>query len=229
MLFPVKKEWIPGLPEISYRNGTGKWEGVVMHYTDTPNDSAESERAWEVVHYPEAFVHEFIDPNVILQVASPEYIAYGAGFVANQRFVHLELCSANNQADFEQSYQMWCAEAARFLFEQNLDVSLAKADGSGTLWSHYDVTQYLGNTTHVDPIAYLQKWGKTWQDVFLQVQNYYNELKKGAGGQMTPEDANKMITTFLSPLWSFVSKQEDKDEIHRLANELRKASGQPEQ
>lgn len=40
------------------------------------------------------------------------------------------------------------------------------------------------------------------------------------------EDANKIIEAFLSPMWFFVTSQEDKDEIHRLANELRKASGQ---
>jgi len=43
---------------------------------------------------------------------------------------------------------------------------------------------------------------------------------------LSPVDANKIIETFLSPMWFFVSSQEDKDEIHRLAEELRKASGQ---
>lgn len=43
---------------------------------------------------------------------------------------------------------------------------------------------------------------------------------------LSPEDANKIIDTFLSPMWYFLSSQEDKDEIHRLADELRKASGQ---
>jgi hypothetical protein len=45
---------------------------------------------------------------------------------------------------------------------------------------------------------------------------------------LSAEDANKIIETFLSPMWYFLSSQEDKDEIHRLANELRKASGQSE-
>ncbi|WP_186445874.1 hypothetical protein [Paenibacillus cremeus] len=43
---------------------------------------------------------------------------------------------------------------------------------------------------------------------------------------LSPEDANKIIDAFLSPMWYFVTSQEDKDEIHRLAEELRKASGQ---
>lgn len=46
---------------------------------------------------------------------------------------------------------------------------------------------------------------------------------------LSAEDANTIIETFLSPMWFFVTTQEDRDEIHRLANELRKASGQPEQ
>jgi len=43
---------------------------------------------------------------------------------------------------------------------------------------------------------------------------------------LSKQDANRIIEAFLSPMWYFVSSQEDKDEIHRLANELRKASGQ---
>jgi hypothetical protein len=42
---------------------------------------------------------------------------------------------------------------------------------------------------------------------------------------MTPEDADKIIGTFLSPMWYFLSSREDKDEVHRLADQLRKASG----
>ncbi|MDR6549979.1 N-acetylmuramoyl-L-alanine amidase [Paenibacillus qinlingensis] len=45
---------------------------------------------------------------------------------------------------------------------------------------------------------------------------------------LSSEDANKIIETFLSPMWFFVTSQEDKDEIHRLANALRLASGQPQ-
>lgn len=53
-----------------------------------------------------------------------------------------------------------------------------------------------------------------------------DSLVLGGDQVLRPEDANKIIETFLSPMWYFVTSQEDKDEIHRLANELRKASGQ---
>jgi hypothetical protein len=45
---------------------------------------------------------------------------------------------------------------------------------------------------------------------------------------MSPEDANKIIG-FLSAAHGSTSDPEAQDEFHRLANELRKASGQPEQ
>ncbi|WP_054023428.1 peptidoglycan recognition family protein [Bacillus sp. FJAT-28004] len=43
---------------------------------------------------------------------------------------------------------------------------------------------------------------------------------------MNAADANKIISTWLSPAWFAASTKAEKDEIHRLANELRKASGQ---
>ncbi|WP_052487932.1 peptidoglycan recognition protein family protein [Gordoniibacillus kamchatkensis] len=177
--YPVNVEWIPNLPAISYRNGVGQWEGVVMHYTDNPSDTAASERAYEAETFNNAFVHEFIDPTQVLQVANPNYIAYGAGPHANARFVHLELCHADTQEDFDKSYDMWCERAAEYLFAKQLGVSKAEPTGHGTLWSHYDVTQYLGGTTHTDPIEYLQKRGKTWDDVVAQVQKCYDDLAAG--------------------------------------------------
>lgn len=45
--------------------------------------------------------------------------------------------------------------------------------------------------------------------------------------RLSADDANKIINTFLSPLHGAMSAQSEKDELHRLANELRKASGQP--
>ncbi|WP_261381455.1 metallophosphoesterase family protein [Paenibacillus cremeus] len=38
------------------------------------------------------------------------------------------------------------------------------------------------------------------------------------------KDANKIIEAFLQPRWNFVTSPEEKDELHRLADELRKAA-----
>jgi hypothetical protein len=54
--------------------------------------------------------------------------------------------------------------------------------------------------------------------------NTKREVKPG----MKAEDANKIIY-FLQAAWNAAITQTDKDEFHRLANELRKAAGLPEE
>lgn len=225
-IYDVKYQWITGLPQIPFRNGNGSYEGVVMHSTDNPNDSAAIEREWEARTFNDAFVHEFIDPVEIIQVANPDFIAYGAGPIANQRFIHLELCSAHTEIDFEHSFDMWCQRAAFFLAKRRLGVSSAQPDGSGTLWGHFQVTNFLGGTDHMDPIDYFNQWGRTWNDVISRVQQHYDYLLGGGCVSMSLEDANKLIT-ILAAIWNMLPDQISKDEIHRLANELRKVSGQP--
>jgi N-acetylmuramoyl-L-alanine amidase CwlA len=225
-LYPVIVDWIPGLPKQPYRGGVGQWEGVVMHQTGTPGDSARSERKYETTTYENAFVHEFIDPNDIIQVANPNFLAYGAGHMANLRFIHLELCSANSQDEFESSFDKWCQRAAYYLTQKKFEVIPAMADGSGTLWSHWDVTQWLGGTTHEDPIAYLAAWGKEWQHVIDRVQQHVDLIKKGVDNLLSVKDANTIIA-FLSAAYSATDVPQAQEEFHRLANELRRASGQP--
>ncbi|MDP4182525.1 MAG: peptidoglycan-binding protein [Bacillota bacterium] len=174
----VKKQWIPGLPQDPYNKGIGKYEGVVFHYTNNLNDNAQKEATYEKNNWNEAFVHEFIDPGQCIQVANPDYQAWGAGEYGNHRFIHIELCDASNQSDFNTSYNMVTQRIAEYLYKRKLGVTPAKPDGSGTLWSHADVSNYLGGTDHKDPIAYLAKWGKTWQDVINSVTKYYNILKE---------------------------------------------------
>lgn len=59
--------------------------------------------------------------------------------------------------------------------------------------------------------------------------NYNSQdLMKGGGALLSPEDANKIIR-FLSAAYFCTDSAEARAEFNRLANELRKASGQPEQ
>jgi hypothetical protein len=175
MTYPVCIEWIPGLPQNPYR--IGSYEGVVMHQTANPRSTARSERSYELNNYQNAFVHEFIDAIEIIQVANPAYGAYGAGKYANQRFVHLELCNAKTQKEFERSFDMWCERAAHFLYCRRLGVTNAQSNGVGTLWGHHQVTKYLGGTDHNDPIAYLAEWGRTWEHVLATVHVKYKEME----------------------------------------------------
>jgi peptidoglycan hydrolase-like protein with peptidoglycan-binding domain len=175
----VNTQWVSGLPQTPFNKGIGKYEGVVLHYTDNTSvkyDTAQTEANYVKKHWKKAFVHEFVDSEEIIQVANPNYTSWGAGKYANHRFIQIELCRADNKADFIKSFDMFCKRAAEYLYALKLGVSPAKANGTGTLWSHFDVTNYLGGTDHTDPIAYLAKWGVNWKDVINEVTNDYNIL-----------------------------------------------------
>lgn len=175
-LYDVKKEWVSAVPQAPYIDGVGKYQGVVFHYTDNPGDSARIEADYVKGNWYSAFVHEFIDADEIIQVADPDYKAWGAGQYANDIFIHLELCDERTQRDFDISYKKIVRRTAEYLYMNQLGVSPAKADGTGTLWAHMDVTRYLGGTDHSDPIAYLAKWGKKWSDVIDDVTREYNAI-----------------------------------------------------
>ncbi len=96
---------IPDLPKIPYRNGVGAYEGVVAHSTATPEAPAINIQKYESRTWRNAFVHYAVDWNETIQIASANYIAYGAGPYANKRFVHVELCETADYTKFKRSYE----------------------------------------------------------------------------------------------------------------------------
>lgn len=172
-LYRVKIERVPNLPKAPYLKGVGRYEGVVIHYTDNPGDNARMEANFVRSNWKNAFVHEFIDADEIIQVADPDYKAWGAGKEANDRYIHLELCHEYTREDFEASYRKLVRRAAEYLYINQLGVTPAKPDRTGTLWGHYHVTMYWGGTNHVDPIGYLAKWGISWDDLVEDVAREY--------------------------------------------------------
>jgi N-acetylmuramoyl-L-alanine amidase CwlA len=198
---------IPNLPQIPFRTGVGHYEGIVMHATAVYGDNSIIERSYECAHFKDAFVHAFSDPHSTIEVANPNYIAWGAGQVANYRYLHSELCQVKNdgsdkaKADFKASYDNWINYAAQRLYDRKLGVVCACKEGTGTVWQHYNVTQWLGDSTHVDPMDYLTTWAITWEQVIADIQNKYKEL-----GQMDEilarlkvlEDASEKIA---APTW----------------------------
>ncbi|TVY05379.1 peptidoglycan recognition protein family protein [Paenibacillus cremeus] len=174
-MYDITVDLVPGLPQIPFRNGVGAYEGVVAHATSNYQPvGAPNERAWMAQNYEDAFVHFFVDWNMILQTASTDYKAYGAGPKANPRFLHIELCQVRNDgspeasARFTESYNRYVWLLAYLLFKRELGVS------SATLWSHKRVSNELGGTNHEDPDDYLAEWSKTWDNVINDVTYLYN-------------------------------------------------------
>ncbi|QDZ77796.1 N-acetylmuramoyl-L-alanine amidase [Bacillus cereus] len=158
---------IPDLPKTPYRGGVGAYEGVVAHSTATPEAPAINIQKYESRTWRNAFVHYAVDWDETIQIADTKYIAYGAGPAANKRFVHVELCETADYAKFKRSYEKYVKLLAKILQDKNLSVEKG-------LWTHSDVTHYLGGTDHEDPIDYLQFHGVSEAQFRADVQRAYN-------------------------------------------------------
>ncbi|PFB60692.1 N-acetylmuramoyl-L-alanine amidase [Bacillus cereus] len=158
---------IPDLPKQPYRNGVGAYEGVVAHSTATPEAPAINIQKYESRTWRSAFVHYAVDWNETIQIADTKYIAYGAGTGANKRFVHVELCETRDYEKFKRSYDKYVKLLAEILRDRGLSVEKG-------LWTHYDVTKYLGGTDHEDPLDYLRSHGVSEAQFRADVQRAYN-------------------------------------------------------
>ncbi|PEE39401.1 N-acetylmuramoyl-L-alanine amidase [Bacillus pseudomycoides] len=158
---------IDGLPKTPYRYGVGAYEGVVAHSTATPEAPAINIQKYETRTWRNAFVHYAVDWNETIQIADTRYIAYGGGPGANKRFVHVELCETSDYDKFKVSYDKYVKLLAKILRDRGLSVEKG-------LWTHNDVTHYLGGTDHEDPLDYLRSHGVSEAQFRADVQQAYN-------------------------------------------------------
>lgn len=181
---PAIAQELHGFSMFNYSTPDKKPTGVVVHYTDNPtNYSARSEADYEINGgWQSAFVHTFIDAGNIINIHDTDFGAWGSGSVGNKYFTQFEMVTARNFDDFAKttSYSAWYT--AYLLNKYNLTPSLAQEhNGVGTVWTHHNVTQYLGGTDHTDPDAYFAKYGYNTSQFFGLVMYYYNQLKVNTG------------------------------------------------
>ncbi|MED1381791.1 N-acetylmuramoyl-L-alanine amidase [Bacillus mycoides] len=170
---------ISDLPKTPYRGGIGAYEGVVAHSTATPEAPAINIQKYESRTWQNAFVHFAVDWDETIQIADTRYIAYGAGSIANKRFVHVELCETANYEKFKRSYEKYVKLVAKILKDNNLSVEKG-------LWTHDDVRKYLGGTDHEDPLDYLKSHGVSEAQFRADVQRAYNN-----GGVSVPDNPSQ--------------------------------------
>ena len=134
--------------------GNGRPNMIIVHETANPNDGIWGEINYERTHYDDAFVHAFVDADHIIQISNTDHEAWGACYPANGRGVQFEQVEVYGARNFARELMNAAYYAAYNMHRYGLTPSLAQSNGTGTLWSHHNVTQYLGNTDHTDPDAY---------------------------------------------------------------------------
>ncbi|MHD0370556.1 glucosaminidase domain-containing protein [Mammaliicoccus sciuri] len=182
------------IPKIPYRNGVGKPEGIIAHETANPNSTIQGEIAYMKNNYESAFVHAFVDDNNIIEVAPTDYLAWGAGGVANERFIHVELVRVYGGDRFARSINNYADYIATNLSYYGLPFDSAENDGTGTLWSHDAVSRYLGGTDHSDPYGWFAENNYTFNELVDLVHEKYL-YKTGSATQPTTPVVSKPKTT----------------------------------
>ena len=175
-----------------YRNGVGRPEGIVVHETATPGATAWDEgryfnNNWTSVY---SYVHAVVDNSQTIQLMSTDYGTWGAGPIANVRYIQIELCEVSTRSQFVQSVANDAYYIATLLHQYNLTPSRASKSGTGTIWSHNEVSQYLGGTDHGDPDGYFAKWGYSMSDFYSLITYYYNKLGTSSNSGNTNTGSN---------------------------------------
>lgn len=159
----------------NYKTSDKRPNGIVFHQTADYNSFSAREGANYEINYgwQTAFVHTFIDAASILNIHDTDYGCWGAGPMANARFVQFELVTARNKREFAQSINNSAWYTAYICHLYGIPLTLASQHyGVGGIWTHNDVTHYLGGTDHTDPTGYLKQWGYTLPEFLDLVQAY---------------------------------------------------------
>ncbi len=163
----------------------GKPNMVVVHETANPNDSIWGEINYEKAHYNNAFVHAFVDGDQIIEISPTDHEAWGAAYPANGRAVQFEQVEVYGANNFARELVNAAYYTAYKMNEYGMVPSLAQANGTVTLWSHHNVTQYIANgkTDHTDPDGYWANRASryfgtsyTMKDFFELVKYEYSHL-----------------------------------------------------
>ncbi|MCD8786739.1 glucosaminidase domain-containing protein [Staphylococcus gallinarum] len=159
------------LPQYNYRYG--KPEGIVMHDTANDNSTITGEVNYMKNNYNSAFVHAYVDGNRIIETANTDYLAWGAGAPANERFIHVELVHTHDYDSFAHSINNYADYAATNLRYYGLKPDSAEYDGAGTVWTHKAVSTYLGGTDHSDPHGYLAAHNYSYDELYDLIYEKY--------------------------------------------------------
>ncbi|SYW02328.1 putative N-acetylmuramoyl-L-alanine amidase [Oenococcus oeni] len=164
------------LPKNNYRYGKARPEGIVIHETANPRSTITSEITYMYKNWRTAFVHNFVDGNSLIGVADTDYQCWGAGAIANPRFIQIEQVEVHSKDEFAREQ----LNAAKFAADQLNHYHLGAASQRKTIWTHDDVSKYLGGSNHTDPINYWNNSAKDWFSGIYTINDFIwlvNQIK----------------------------------------------------
>jgi len=135
-------------------------------------------------------VHYIIDDQMIIRLIPETEQAWHAGKTANSKFLSVELCEYDDDRfDIVWNKAIWFIA----------DVCKRYGWDTEPVWSHRGVSGLWHETTHIDPIPYFTKHGKTWEGFLSEIDKEINKKIVTPTNVLVPttEITNKMIYDLL--------------------------------
>lgn len=152
-------------------------QGFVIHSTDTPGATVQNEFNYFNSAYRGASAHYFVDWTQIIRTIPENEVAWHAGPTANHKFLSVEICepSAKNPSLFEEVWRrtIWLVAEGCVRYGWATDTQV---------FSHQDISRMYQETNHTDPIDYLARYGRTWDDLLVAIEQEMQNIQGKIGG-----------------------------------------------
>jgi len=171
----INKE-VSGLPVIEWAKG--KPTCVVAHETANNGDkgSYDDEINFMSNNWWNAFVHTFTAENGTAVVHDPDIGgAWGAGPSMHHNGIHCELCRSSTKEGFLKSYKNWVETLVHYAKKYDIPIVFNSGNKKVGILTHHYVTKTWGGTTHVDPDAYLDRWGVSINQLGNDIKSLYDD------------------------------------------------------
>jgi len=146
--------------KLIHHNRSGKLlqpMGIVIHSTATLGATAENEQHYFDSDDRHASAHYFVDWNEIVRCIPENEVAWHAGPTANRLYLGIEMCEPRG-FDVVQFQQVW--DNTLWLVK---DISRRWKWSELKIFSHREIHIMYGDTSHIDPDPYFDKYNRTWR------------------------------------------------------------------
>jgi len=208
---------------------------ITIHNTANEKSTARNERAWLVnpSNTATASYHIVIDDREAIECIPTNEVSWHAGDGSgsnsgNRTSISIEICESGR---YERTLENASDLVAAMLKERGWGVEALRRhhDWSGKICPRlmYDNGTWKGWYNFKDNVAAKLAVLNKQEETDMETRPAQPDPDPGEGGEqmLSAEDANKIIL-FLSAAYMSTEVAEARKEYNRLANELRKASGQ---
>lgn len=211
---------IPGLPIINWARG--KPICIVAHDVANMNSTIEGEINYMKNNWQNAFYQVLVGTEGAYVLHDIDKSgAWGAGPSMHAYAIHIELKNYKTKAEFDKSYKNYVATIQYYAKKYNIPLKLNTGTDKRGIYTHHYVTRTFGGTSHTDPDAYFQRYGKTITQFGKDLKNaslqstskWTNKKGNWTGSTLKRHDKGKQVKQLQQKLYNAYPRYLKKNQI----------------